>query len=166
MDQSPDAPALDSSVLGEVTWLMTQSELHRDWPLASVVQWVLPALLNNQYRLYRQNDRPIGYVSWGWLSAEAETGYVQDPSSLQPKDWQSGDRLWLLDWIAPGGGTHAIARDLKSKVFPDHVGRALRWKDGSDTLNIFYLHGQNAIARARDHTQNPTVDLDGPTVRG
>ena len=150
---------MNSAVLGEVTWLMTQSELHRHWPISSIVQWVIPALMYDQYRLYRKNDKPIGYVSWGKLSAEVESRYALDPSSLQPKDWQSGDRIWLLDWIAPTGGTFEIARDLKTNVFPNDVGRAIRWKKGSDTLNIFYLHGANSIDKSRDHTANPTVDL-------
>jgi cytolysin-activating lysine-acyltransferase len=153
-------PKLNSAILGEVTWLMTQSDLHKGWPISSVIQWVVPALLYNQYRLYRNGDKPVGYVSWGRFSAEVETGYVRDPSSLQPKDWQSGERLWILDWIAPQQGTYEIAKDLKNNVFPDQVARALRWKRKSDTMNIFYLHGKNAVALARDHDSNPTVKLE------
>lgn len=156
---APGAQVLNSSVLGEVTWLMAQSELHRDWPIASVMQWVLPALMYNQYRLYRRGGKPVGYVSWARLSAEVESLYVRDPSSLQPADWQSGDRIWLIDWLAPDGGTFTIARDLKHNIFPNDVGRALRWKRSSDTLKIFYLHGQNALDKARDWERNPTVEL-------
>lgn len=152
-------PQLNSAVLGEITWLMAQSEMHKEWPIASIMQWVVPALLNNQYRLYRQGDKPIGYVSWGWFSEEVEKGYALDPTSLQPMNWKSGDRLWLLDWIAPVGGTSEIARDLKNNIFPNEVGRALRWKTTSDTMNIFYLHGKNAVEKSRDHNINPTVKL-------
>lgn len=150
---------LNSSVLGEVVWLMAQSDLHKEWPLGSILQWVIPALLNNQYRLYRQGEKPIGYVSWALLSEEKEKQYALNPSSLEPKDWQSGDRLWLLDWVAPYGGTYAIAKDLKNNLFPNQVGRALRWKKDRDTMNIFYLHGKKALDLARDHVANPTVDL-------
>jgi len=158
--EKASSPTLNSAVLGEVTWLMAQSELHKEWPIASVMQWVLPALLYNQYRLYRQGDKPVGYVSWARFSPKVETGYARDPSSLQPKDWQSGDRLWLIDWIAPEGGTFAISKDLKNNIFPDEVGRALRWKRDNDTMNIFYLHGKNALSKARDHESNPAVLLD------
>lgn len=151
---------LNSSVLGEVTWLMTQSDLHRKWPIEAVIQWILPALIYNQYRLYRKGDKPIGYVSWGRFSEEVETGYARSPSSLQPKDWQSGDRLWLLDWIAPKGGTRFIANDLKCNIFPNEVARGLRWKKDSDTMNIFYLHGKNALSLARDHVKNPAVNMN------
>ena len=154
------AVSLDSSVLGEVTWLMTQSELHRDWPVSSVVQWAVPAIMSKQCRIYRKDGRPVGYVSWAWLSAKTESRFAKDPTSLQPVDWQSGDRLWLIDWIAPWGGTSAIARDLRTNVFPDDVARGMRWKKDSDTLNIYYLHGRNALDRARDHTANPAVILE------
>lgn len=150
---------LNSAVLGEVVWLMTQSELHREFQIGAVIQWVVPALIYEQYRLYRLNDKPVGYVSWGRFSAEVESHYVKDPSSLQPKDWQTGDRIWILDWVAPTGETYSIAKDLKNNVFPNDVGRGLRWKASSDTMNIFYLHGKNAIKKARDWENNPTVSF-------
>lgn len=152
-------PVLNTTVFGEVAWLMTQSNLHRNWAIGSLVQWIVPALITGQYRLYRRNDRPIGYVAWGRLSATVETYYARDPSSLQPKDWKSGDRLWLLDWISPSGDTRYIANDLKNNIFPSEVARGLRWKKDSDTLKIFYLHGKNAIALSRDYERNPTVKL-------
>lgn len=157
MSEGDNPATLDSSLLGEVTWLMTQSELHRDWPVSSIVQWVVPAILNNQCRLYRKEGRPVGYISWAWMSAEVETTYATDPSSMQPINWQSGDRLWLMDWIAPWGGTAAIARDLKNNIFPNEVARGMRWKSNRDVMNIYYLHGRNALDKARDHVLTPAV---------
>lgn len=155
---------LNSSVLGEIALLMTQSDLHREWPIASLMQWVIPALLNNQYRLYRIDDKPVGYVSWAWLSAEVETTYVRNPRSLQPKDWQSGDRGWILDFVAPFGNGLRIGHDLKHNIFANDVGRFLRVKEGSDTMNITYIHGVKAIQKAQDWQNNPTVDLGAGTV--
>lgn len=152
--------SLDSTLLGEITWMMMHSELHKDWPISSIMQWAVPPLLNKQCRVYRQGARPVGYVSWASLSEEAETKFASDPTSLQPVDWTSGKRLWFVDWIAPWGGTWAMTKDLKNNVFPNDVARFMRWKADSDTLNIFYLHGANAVAQARDHEENPAVKFE------
>lgn len=99
----------------------------------------------------------MGFVSWAYLSAEIESRYVKDPSSLDPSEWNSGDRLWFLDWVAPNGGTKAMTKDLRENIFPDDVGRFLRWKENSETMNIFYVHGTNAVELARDYEKNPAV---------
>ena len=65
-----------------------------------------PPIALNQYRLFRFDNVPRGLITWARLSAEAERRYVAG-ELLQPRDWQSGDRLWLLDMIAPYRGLAA-----------------------------------------------------------
>lgn len=153
------------SMLGEVVWLMAHSELHRGWPIASIFQWVVPALMHKQCRLYRREGRPVAYVAWAYLSQEVEEAYVLNPKSLQPKDWKSGDRGWLIDWIAPFGDSATVMKDLREGIFSNEVGRALRVKPGSDEMQIIYVHGANAGARAHDPALNPPVDLEGAARR-
>lgn len=153
------------SMLGEIVWLMAHSKLHQDWPIASIFQWVMPALLHKQCRLYRRDGRPVAYVAWARMSKEVEEAYVLNPKSLQPKDWISGDRGWLVDWIAPFGDSTSVMQDLREGIFKDEVGRALRVKPGSDEMQIIYLHGANAMAKAQDEQLNPAVDLAGAARR-
>lgn len=143
-----------SNILGEIIWLMSHSELHREWPIGGIQQWVMPALLHKQFRVYRRNDKPFGYIAWAWLSKEVEERYILNTSTLHPKDWQSGRRGWIIDYLAPFGGTREIVRDLKNGIFKDDVGRYLRVKPGKDTMQIRYVHGANAVNK-----YNPTVDL-------
>lgn len=154
-----------ASVLGEMVWLYAASELHRRWPIAAINHWLMPAIAHRQYRIYRRNRRPVGLVTWAQMSAEVETAYVRNTRSLQPQDWTSGDRNWVIDFIAPFGDARRIANDLRRNVFADEVGRFLRQRKGDDTLRIFYVHGVNAIDRARDWQRNPTVRL-GPDTAG
>lgn len=146
-------------VLGEVMWLMAHSPLHKQWPIESLMQWVAPALLMKQCRLYRKQGKPWAFVSWAYMSKEVEEAYVMYPPGLQPKDWRSGERLWLLDVIAPFGGSREVARDLRSGLFKDQVGRALRVKPGHNEMKIIYLHGKEALHLSRDEVLNPPVDL-------
>jgi cytolysin-activating lysine-acyltransferase len=148
-----------TSILGEIVWLLGYSDLHRDWPIGSIRQWVLPAIEYNQFRVYRRHGKPQGYVSWAWMSKACEEAYITHTPSLNAEDWQSGSRGWIIDFVAPFGDAKAMVRDLRHNIFPNQVGRALRTRKGSDTLYIHYLHGARALARARDRNQNPTVTL-------
>ena len=38
---------------------------------------------------------------------------------MAPNDWQSGDRLWLVELIAPFGGQEEMLKDLQVNVFGD-----------------------------------------------
>lgn len=164
-EDSKDPLVSNMTLLGEVVWLMAHSKVHQEWPIASVFQWAIPAISLKQCRLYRKNGRPVAYVAWAYLSKEVEESYVLNPQSLQPKDWKSGNRGWLIDWIAPFGDTAAVVNDLRTTIFKDEMGRALRVKPGSDEMQIIYVHGVNAEARANDPHLNPPVDLEGAATR-
>jgi hemolysin-activating ACP:hemolysin acyltransferase len=45
---------------------------------------------------------PRAFVSWAYLSEEAETRFLRG-DRLTTQDWMSGDRLWLMDLVAPYG---------------------------------------------------------------
>jgi cytolysin-activating lysine-acyltransferase len=156
----PTGEPTPASVLGEMVWLYSASELHRGWPIASIHQWLMPAIAHRQYRIYRRGKRPVGLVTWARMTAETETAYVRNTRSLKPEHWVGGDRNWVIDFIAPFGDARRIANDLRRNVFPNEVGRFLRVRKGDDTLRIFYIHGVKAIDKARDWERNPNVVLD------
>jgi cytolysin-activating lysine-acyltransferase len=146
-------------VLGQVMWLMSQSTLHRRWHIESLFQWIIPALMHKQFRVYTRQQKPVAYVSWARLSESKESAYVLNPRGLQPVDWQSGDRIWVVDLISPFNATREVYADLRNNVFRNDVGRALRVKPGSDEMRIIYIHGSDAVHKARDRVRNPTVDI-------
>ncbi len=146
-------------VLGEIIWLLSHSTLHCKWPIASIHQWVFPALSHNYFRVYRRAGKPRGYVSWAWMSKSVESKYVLNTSSLKPEDWKSGDRGWVLDFVAPFGDAKEIVHDLKYNIFPNEVGRFLRVKQGSSTLRVSHIHGANALPKARIWQKNTPIDL-------
>jgi len=64
-------------------------------------------------------------VLWGFVDAEVEARLTAGNAKLRPQDWKSGDKLWVIDTIAPFGGVDAMVKDLKDKVFPTRELRAL-----------------------------------------
>jgi cytolysin-activating lysine-acyltransferase len=83
-------------------------------------------VLVQQFRLFYAKGRPLGVMRqratnkllWARVDAETEARLKAGTTKLRPQDWKSGDRLWVVEVIAPFGGAEAMVRDLKAKVFP------------------------------------------------
>jgi hemolysin-activating ACP:hemolysin acyltransferase len=129
--ESSPLPWSHWEVVGMAAWLWARSRLHRSWDLALLEQEVMSSVQLNQFVLLTQQDRPAGYLSWGHLSEEAEVSYIADPHSLSLQDKCSGPFLWLLNWVAPQGGTEAFTWLARHRLFHRSVGHMLRVKPGN-----------------------------------
>jgi cytolysin-activating lysine-acyltransferase len=118
------APRTVAEALGQVVWLMTQSPAHRELSIKQLEWAVMPALVAEQFRIFRFGplpglDRatvdklastgraigaieqlPLGVALWAKLSAQAEQR-LEDGEPLRAEDWKSGDRVWLVELISP-----------------------------------------------------------------
>ncbi len=117
-----------ANMLGEVVWLMTQSAQHKIF-FVSDLEWLAMApILLKQFRVFYATDKdaaggeqskPIGVVLWAAVNEEVEARLAAGNAKMRPQDWRSGDRLWVVDVIAPFGGHDAMLQDLKTQVFKD-----------------------------------------------
>ncbi len=106
--------AMKLPLFGHVVWLYTQSAANRYYFIQDMESRVLPALILDQCKVYLQStggSLPIAYVSWAYLSAEAEEKFLAS-QKIAPSDWKSGKNLWLVDVLAPFGGEQAILKEL------------------------------------------------------
>lgn len=115
-----------SVVLGQVIWLLMRSPLHQRYRLADVERYTAPPLLNGQFKLYRNGPKPIAFASWAMMSAEAEERFLGSRGKIEIADWRSGDRLWIMDLVAPFGHAKQVVDDLRSNVFPGRRAKAIR----------------------------------------
>ncbi|WP_206185328.1 toxin-activating lysine-acyltransferase [Sphingosinicella sp. CPCC 101087] len=103
---SPSAsPVTISHLLGEITWLLTQSPLHKALQIGDLEWLVMPALIHRQFYIFRDGDKPVGLALWAKCGPEAEAkldrGMIEPENRLTLEEWQSGDTIWLVDLIAP-----------------------------------------------------------------
>jgi cytolysin-activating lysine-acyltransferase len=119
----PGVPRTVAEALGQITWLFTQSGAHRQLPIEALEWSVMPAIAVEQFRLFTfgplpglegvhpetivpgltreaLETMPLGVALWGQLSAAAEAK-VEAGERLAADEWNSGDRLWLLELISP-----------------------------------------------------------------
>src|ERR1700721_1895086 len=61
-----------SEVLGEITWLMSQSPLPKQLFISDLEWLVMTPMLLQQFRLFYDQSKPIGVVFWASVSEEVE----------------------------------------------------------------------------------------------
>lgn len=144
------APRTVAEALGQIVWLLSQSPLHREMPLKDLEWSFMPPILKEQFRVFRfgtlpplpgldeaspvfagltrqaLEQLPLGVAIWANLSEDAERKLEQG-QRLELEEWNSGDRLWLVEFITPfaqpgNGLAEAMLGDLLTGPF---AGRSL-----------------------------------------
>lgn len=107
-----------SHVLGELTWLISQSPLHKNLFVSDLEWMVMPAILHEQFRIfYGSNKQPVGVILWATVSNETEKKLESGQIRLAPHEWKAGENPWLIEMIAPFGGQQEMLNDAASTVF-------------------------------------------------
>lgn len=115
---SPEVMRQRLQLLGGITWLMLQSPQHWHCTIEELEARILPSLTLNQFRYYESGGQPIGFVSWAYLSSEAEEKYQTGEYKLLPQEWRSGEQLWCTDFISPFDQDQSMFEDLRQSIFP------------------------------------------------
>ena len=128
---------------GKICWLWTQSDLHVDWPTELQARLILPAIERKQFKIVEQDGLPVAYCSWAMINVETEEKFILNPNSINPHDWNNGDRLWFVDWISPFSSKYTrILRKAMADQFPKNVARSIRVKKGQKQARIATYAGQ------------------------
>lgn len=114
------------SAVGHAVWLMTQSPLHKHLFLTDLEWLLMPPIAAGQFRLWRKDNMPLAFASWALLTEEAEQRLIAGRAKLAPAAWTGGDRLWLMDLIAPFGGREEAVKEIKTVVFPGRTIKSLQ----------------------------------------
>ena len=129
-------------LLGEMVSLLMASKLHRSYYINDIGSVFLPPIHLNQFRVYRNKDKDaVGLVTWAYLSKEVEAKYLTQKYFLQANDWNSGDRLWAIDFLAPFGHMQHIFKDLRNNIFPDAKAKFFRFDQNGKCRGVFNCHG-------------------------
>jgi cytolysin-activating lysine-acyltransferase len=120
----PGVPRTIAEALGQIVWIFSQSPIHRELKIKELEWSVMPAVLHEQFRIFRfgplpgggnldpkafekigltkegLEQMPLGVAIWAKLSEEAEAR-LEKGDKLKAEDWKSGDRIWLVELISP-----------------------------------------------------------------
>lgn|GEM_PF-3376155 len=143
-----------ASIFGYVTWLWLRCPLHCKWPVWLLNEHVLPGIRAGSFALFEDGHRPLGFLSWASLSPEAERRYLKNPNSLSQEDWSSGDRVWIVDCVAPFGHFPSMYRYIRGHFRQTHiVVRALRLHAGEETAKVVEYFNPDSPEVLRRHNR-------------
>lgn len=132
------------TTVGKISWLWSNSDLHQSWPYDLFTRFVLPPVMEQQICIVESQGYPVAYCSWALLDKQTEQNYILNPNSLNPDQWNCGDRLWFCDWISPFSPKFTWAlRSAMNDRFPEKVGRSMRVKKTQTQARIAVYAGQD-----------------------
>ena len=133
-ESKKSVPPTVSHLLGEMTWLLTQSPLHRGLSIGDLDWLVMPPLIHRQFYLFRDGEKPVGIALWANCGpaavAKLEAGMIEPANRLTLEEWTNGNQIWLVDLVAPFATPENKQREimiadlitgpLKNKAFQFH----------------------------------------------
>lgn len=139
----------EAELFGAMVWLWMHSPTHRRCPLEHLQRLLMPAIKTGQFVLVLRNDehqQPVGVMTWANLTDEAERRYLQSlDRTLQPRDWEEGDRPWVLDIVVPFGGTLQMVSAIR-RLLPMSSFRRLHHRGDEIGLRVRYFRGLGVTA--------------------
>ena len=109
--------------IGQIADLMCRSPIHRAYTIGHLANLVAPPILAGQFAVVKDSDAILAFGSFALLTEKSEAEFLEGKLDMRPHHWNEGDRLWLMDIIAPYGHAAVVARALrdnaKSKGFTE-----------------------------------------------
>lgn len=100
--------------------LFNEGDTHSKYTLTELNTYLLLPIEYNRIRFYYQDDKPIGLITWCWLSPTQSTLFLEDKYQPTPEDYQrenpgEGYLLWAIEFIAPFGHTRKVIRNISKE---------------------------------------------------
>jgi cytolysin-activating lysine-acyltransferase len=102
--QTEQPPKTVAQVLGEITWLMTQSPRHKTIALGDLEWLVMPAILLRQFRIFYKGEQPVGVALWALADELVAKRIDAGDNRLTAVEWKSGSNMRIVELVAPFGG--------------------------------------------------------------
>ena len=144
----------DAHALGAVARLWMHSARHRKLAPTLQSRILMAPLEAQQYLVASVADDdgdfvPVAYMAWANFNAESEARFVRQSDRLRllPEDWDSGDRMWITDWVAPFGHARAL-RELVATLFADSCFRVLHECGEAPSPRVKTIRGEQMSVAA------------------
>lgn len=115
------------STLGAIALLASRSQSHK-YLFMSDLEWlVMPPIAQKQFTLFRNDkNEPVAFVSWAKVSEDVEKRLLSGQTKLQPQDWKSGDKIYVMDVISPFAQGKEVLNQLQQNQLKDQKVNILR----------------------------------------
>jgi len=114
---------------GSIVAIYMRSKTHRELRLVDVENVIGPAIATSQFSLaeatHKQNGliTPVAVVIWASLSDALDreiSTHPENPLTLKPADWKSGDKVWVVEALGDQQVIGSIMRHLQEGAWKGH----------------------------------------------
>lgn len=119
---------------GNIVTILMQSPVHAGYELKDLHRLVVPAVVNNQFRLAEAHKKgsgftvPVAVVLWARVSpavADKLSDATQEHILLEREDWTSGDEHWIIEVV---GEDRFVGPLLKTLLDSDLQNKSLKYR--------------------------------------
>lgn len=107
-----------AEMLGEITWLLTQSPIHKQLFVGDLEWFCMPPIMHRTFRMFYGPQSPAAVVMFAQVSAETDARLEAGGYKLRADEWVGGDIRWLIEMVAPFGAQEEIMVDFSANIFP------------------------------------------------
>lgn len=118
--------------LGFAVRLMSNSSAHSRLPVVYIKDVLDQAFRHKQIRYFFNADgEPVGYVVWAKITIDVQKKILETGSwNLHKSEWNEGEILWVVDFLALYGNLNFILQSLRDDVFSNFSSvRYIRFKN-------------------------------------
>ena len=128
-----------NKALDDARFLFLRSEHHKNFDSNELYSYLVLPCKKNAIRLYYREGKPIGLVTWCWLTPEKAEDFVNFEYLLLESDYEKreGTELWGLDFITPYGDARKVFSLIKEEyknVYGEET--KVKWRRAKDPLKV------------------------------
>jgi cytolysin-activating lysine-acyltransferase len=124
-------------LLGPALWLFARDPMRRFTFVADIDWRLLPPLVLDQCKLYSREGLPWAFVTWARVGDAVDQRLRSSAPLIAPHEWKSGDKLWLIDVVAPFGDAPGIARQALKEIAGASTANA--WLPGAEGGSVLHV---------------------------
>lgn len=138
----------EAELLGTAVWLWMHSDFHRKMSLHYLASYLLPAIKHGQFVMIAEEGRALAYLSWAFFDEKTEQYFLETAGSkMSVESWLCGERMWLVDIMAPFGHLKPFSNIVRSSVLQNNIARFLYHRGIRKGICIKEIHGNQISSR-------------------
>lgn len=108
-----------AEILGHIIIIMKNNPAHANREISYLSNNLLNAILQKNIKIYFNIEGfPVGYIAWAYLDSSTELRIMKtNNANISAEEWNCGNSLWIMDFLAPSGNLIYILNDLRDDVF-------------------------------------------------
>lgn len=122
----------DSEALVDALELFRASPAHSRYNVNDIYIYLQLPIKHKCIRLYYENDKPVGLITWCWLSDEDAQLFVLGKYHPTKQDYMldlpMSRQLWCMEFIAPYGHTRRMMRAIKHSIEDQYGPQKVHWR--------------------------------------